>query len=254
VNKYSSYLSGIIIFFLVVNSVNKVYPQKYLDFKTWDTDSLLLLLPGQLAEERVNTLNFLATSFSPGEFDLARQYAKEAIELATELDFGEGIAAAYMNLGHINTFQSNYPDALKNYYESLRLYEELDKKNSVASLYYHIAVTHYFARNYDKAIEFGNISLDKYREPLMHGTTVGSLRDTIKVFGGISLIYEHKSMWDKSFKIRKRYLEVAEEFNFETINLVISSFMLGVMYIYMGKSDSGKIYYNKALEYMITRL
>jgi len=114
----------LVIVFLFISCSISSYSQKYIDFKTYDVDSLLLILPGQIGEERVNTLNFLSTSLSPDEFVSARQYAEEAMEVATELDFREGIAEAYRNFGHIYTFQSNYPEALNNYYESLRLYQD----------------------------------------------------------------------------------------------------------------------------------
>ena len=126
------------------------FTQKYINRETYNVDSLLLFLPDQLAEERVNTLNNLSVSLFFEEFDLSEHYAEEAMSLAKELNYEEGIAAGFRSYGHLYQYQGNYPQALNSYFEALSRYEKLDKKHTVAWVCYDIATTHYFARNYEK--------------------------------------------------------------------------------------------------------
>ena len=67
----------------------------------YNVDSLHLILPGQQAEERVNTLNRLAVSLYFEKIELAEQYAEEALNLAKELDYQEGIANAFWNFARM---------------------------------------------------------------------------------------------------------------------------------------------------------
>jgi hypothetical protein len=82
--------------------------QKYICLKTYNIDSLLLILPDQTGEERVNSLNNLAVSLSFIDYDQSMHYANEAMNLAKELNYKEGIAAAFRNHGQIFVYQGNY--------------------------------------------------------------------------------------------------------------------------------------------------
>jgi len=138
----------------------KCFSQQYIYLETYNVDSLLLVLPDQQAKDRINTLNRLSISLCYEKFAKSEQYATEAMNLAKELDYPEGIADAYRNFGHIAFFRSNFPDALNYYLESLQLYEEQDRKYTMARVYFDIAKTHLFARNYEKAFYYGNIAMD----------------------------------------------------------------------------------------------
>ena len=121
-----------VICFVLVSLMCECFAQKFLNFDTYNVDSLLLILPGQGGEERVNTLNNLAVSIYFKEFDLGEQYAEEALNLAKELDYQEGIADAYWNFARMYGYLGNFPDGLNIGFEALRIYEKLGKKYTVA--------------------------------------------------------------------------------------------------------------------------
>ncbi|NQV02716.1 MAG: tetratricopeptide repeat protein, partial [Bacteroidia bacterium] len=158
-------------------------------------------------------------------------------------------AAAIRNFGHLNFYQSNYPDALNNFLEALHIYEKLDQRNAVGQVYYDIARTHYMARNYEKAIEYGYITLDKYRERLEGSATVGSVRDTINVIGGLGLVYSEMGMSDKVLEIRLQILDANKRNSLGITERILYEFLIGTSYFVMGETDSAKVYFDKTLAY-----
>jgi tetratricopeptide (TPR) repeat protein len=124
-----------------------------MNLKTYDVDSLMLVLPGQQAKEQVNTLNNLAVSLSFIDFDQSIQYAAKAMALAKDISYEEGKADAFRAYGNIYFYPGNYPLALNNFNEALSIYEKLEKKRKAGWICYDIARTHYSARNYEKTVQ-----------------------------------------------------------------------------------------------------
>jgi len=242
-------ISRTFICFVLLSLIGECFAQEYLYLETYNVDSLLLELPDQHAEDRINTLNRLSISLCYEEFAKSEQYAIEAMNLAKELDYQEGVADSYRNFGHIAFYQSNFPDALNNYFESLHLYEKLDKKYSVARIYLDIAKTHLSAGNYEKTFDYGNIALDKFREPLEGGPAVGNLRDTTTLILGIALAYQDQGMFDKALEIYLEALEVGGKNNFGNTEMMLITLLVANCYFWTGENDSAKVYWEEALTY-----
>jgi len=238
----------IIVFLFICCSIIG-YSQKYINLKTYNVDSLLLILPDKVGEERVNTLNNLAVSLFFVDSDESTHYAEEAMSLAKELDYQEGIAAAYRNFGYINFYQGNYQDALNNAFELIRIYEKLEKKNTVAMIYHEIAWLHYMASNYEKAIEYEYIALEIFREHTDDGITVVNARDTINIYKGLIEMYYYLGKEDKSLELHLVVLDLAKRNNFSNIELMIKTWAVGHGFSSIGESDSAKTYFFKALAY-----
>lgn len=229
--------------------MGECFSQKYINLKTYNIDSLLVILPDQVREERVNSLNCLTVSLSFVDYDQSKQYADEAMNLAKELDYKEGIAAAFRNYGQIYVYQGNYPQALSNYLEALSIYDKLGEKNTAGWVCYEIAKAHYFANNYGKTIEYGNIALNIFRERTDDGNTVGNLRDSIAIYGGLAETYAVIGMFDKSLELDLKVLDIMKKNNFKNIELMIATFHAGAQYYALGEPDSAKDCFYKALAY-----
>jgi len=225
------------------------FAQKYINLETYNVDSLLLILPDQQAEDRVNSLNNLAVSLSFIDYELSKQYAAEAMNLSKELNYEEGMAAAFQNYGHIYVYQDNYPQALRDYLEALSRYEKLNNVHTAGWICYHIAKTHYFARNFERTIEYENMALDKFRERKEGGATIGNVRDTIMTFQAIALTYSYMGMTEKAKNLFLMVLEVLRKNNFGITNMMLITFRIGVDYLLIGETDSAKVYFVKALAY-----
>ena len=237
------------ICFVLISLMFECFSQEYIYLETYNVDSLLLVLPDQHAEDRINTLNKLSISLCYEEFAKSEQYALEAMNLAKELDYQEGIADSYRNFGQIAFYQSNFPDALNYYLESLHLYEKLDKKYTVARVYFDIAKTHLSAGNYEKLFDYGNIALDKFREPLKGGATVGSVRDTTTLILGFALAYKDLGMFDKALETFLKMLELEKKNNFGNTEMMLTALLVANCYFWIGENDSAKVYWDKALAY-----
>ena len=242
-------LPRIFAFIVVISFACEGITQKFIYLETFNVDSLLLILPNQHDEDRVNSLNGLAVSLFFVDNTQSIQYADEAMSLARELNYDLGMAAAHRNYGYIFQYQGNYPYALKNYFEALSGYEKMDKKRTSALICHEIAITYYLAKNYEKTIEYGNIALDKYRERTQGGATVGNLRDTMNVIDGLGLIYFLLGECDKSLSNTLRYLEVGKRNNFEKTDIFLHIILAGERFRCNGETDSAKVYLKKALLY-----
>jgi len=234
---------------LLISLMSNCFAQKFINLETYNVDSLLLILPGQQAEEKVNLLNNLAVSLSFIDFERSKQYADEAMNLSSELNYEEGKAAAFRNYGHIYAYQGNYPQALSGYFEALSRYEKLDKKHTAGCICRDIALTHIYARNYEKTIEFGYMALDKFGERTGGGATVGSVRDTISIYQGFAITYLYLGMIEKSNDLFIKIIDVGTKNNFGITELMIQTFRLGANYLLIGETDSAKVYFDKALLY-----
>ncbi|MCD4682404.1 MAG: histidine kinase [Bacteroidales bacterium] len=234
---------------LLVFTTHYGISQKFVNLKTYNVDSLLLILPGQQAEERVNSLNNLAVSLSFVDYQQSKQYADDAMHLANELKYDEGVAAAYRNNGHIHFSQGNYPSALNNYHEALILYEKLDKKHTAAWVCYDIAKTHYCARNFEKTVEYGNTALEIFHEPVERNLTVGTVKDTIRIIEGLALAYGNLGMFNKSIELYQQALEIGQLNNFGITEMLIMTLKIGTDFLLLGETDSAKVYFGKALAY-----
>jgi tetratricopeptide (TPR) repeat protein len=225
------------------------FSQKFACLETWDPDSLLSVLPNQYGEERVNTLNRLATSVHFEDTASGRKYADQAMELADQLNYEAGKADAFRNKGHLYQYLSNYPKALQNYYEALSIAERLDQKHTVYWLVYDIASTHFYAGNYEKAVEYGNVAIEKCNERLPEGQMVGSVADSVHFGFGISQTFVLMGRPKESLKYRLQLLGVMSKNNFPEIEKLINTWTIGADYYGLGVADSAKFYFQKALSF-----
>lgn len=225
------------------------FPQKYLTLPYYNVDSLMELLPGQQGEERVNSLNCLAVMLFYEKTDVSIAFTEEAMNLAKELEYDKGIADACRNWGYIYQYQGSFPKALDNYLEALSLYEKLDLKHTVAWVYYDIARTHYLASNYEKTIEYGYKALDVFRERKDRGSTVGDVKDTVLVYGGLALAYRLMGDPGKAVEMNRMVLDLMNRNHFEKAVIAILTWSVGYDYHSLDEIDSAKIYMHRTLAF-----
>ena len=75
---------------------------------------------------RVDLLNEIADMLYAKDIDKTLLYAKEAGDLAVNLDYKFGKAESLMNIGTYHYWKANYPEALDFKLKSLKIFEELD--------------------------------------------------------------------------------------------------------------------------------
>mgnify|MGYP001574847132 CR=1 FL=1 len=112
--------------------------------KNWnDTASVVRLM-----------LNIGFTEFKVGHSSVAMEYHTKALELAKKINFVNGLAYAYSNLGIMNTEMKNYIQALEYLHQSNKLYEELGLKLGVVQGLNSIGLVYFKIGKYDQAIKY----------------------------------------------------------------------------------------------------
>jgi tetratricopeptide (TPR) repeat protein len=239
----------IFISILILSLSLHVPAQKFITIQTWDTDSLLSVLPGQLAEERVLTLNRLVASLFFRDHTLSLKYADSAMALAKQLKYEEGLAGAFRNYGHIYFYLGNYPESLNSYFEALSVYERMGRLHDVMMSYYEIAKTHFMAGNYQATLRYGFRALELCRTPLKERGTVGGVRDSVTFFGGIGEAYTPLGMHAEALKYDLEALELLNRHHYPAIERLVFTWVVGVTYLEIGKYDSAKMYLYKTLAF-----
>jgi signal transduction histidine kinase len=127
---------------------------------------------------RVNLLNRLANSMRETDNEAAFKYSEEAYNLARDLDYPRGKAAALGNLGWIYYRKADYVRALQLSIESMMISEQTGDKAEMAKAMNSIASISYEQKQYNKALaEFRRALVLSYEanEPKVIGLTLNNI-------------------------------------------------------------------------------
>jgi tetratricopeptide (TPR) repeat protein len=117
-------------------------------------DSLKAVLDTARNEQKVKTLNELFRAHLQFDPVTAIGYAREALNLGTEINDKRGSAAAYNNIGVAYRSQGAFDKALEYYIHSLRLYEELEHKEGIATTKNNISTVYSIKGDYSPALKY----------------------------------------------------------------------------------------------------
>jgi serine phosphatase RsbU (regulator of sigma subunit) len=119
-------------------------------------DSLKMLVSqsAQDTEAVNNRMRLLREYVRAAEFDSAKKYAQEALMLSIRLGWLKGQAGNYNNMGVVNHFLGNYPEAIDYYTKAIRLRQALGDTPGVAGAYNNLAKIYFNQGNYPKTLEY----------------------------------------------------------------------------------------------------
>ncbi|MEP6738355.1 MAG: tetratricopeptide repeat protein, partial [Chryseolinea sp.] len=140
-------------------------------------DSLNAVLDTAKSERKVKTLNELFGANVSSNPIKALGYAREALNLATEINDKKGMGAAYNNLGIIYRNQGALEKALEYYLASLKIYESLDNKVGVASSKNNISTIYSIKQDYAEAMKYLEDSYNIFKEIGDQDRIIGSLNN-----------------------------------------------------------------------------
>jgi tetratricopeptide (TPR) repeat protein len=203
-------------------------------------DSLLTLINKDNADtNQVIHLLKLSTAFQKaGNTKEALKYVNKALALSGSIIVGnskgwaKGMAKACLRKGSIYEGAYNYPEALKNNYESLKLGKLINDKAVIANAYNSIGTIYSNQSNYVDALSSFFNSLDARRE----------INDNVGIansYKSIGNIYYYLSDYSEALKYYLATLKIAE--NIKDKNLLASSYN-NIANIYFFQKD-----YSKAL-------
>ena len=164
-----------------------------------------LVKTGNEDTSTVNNLNLLSLEFrNISEFDSAYHYASRALLLSKKIIFKQGEANAYTKIGAINHLQSNYPEALKNYFSALQIRNEINDQPGIAASYNNIGLTLRFQGNYPEALKYLLLALKMFED-------LGDKNGISSCYGNIGLIYSGQANYSEALKNYFASLKIKEQ-------------------------------------------
>lgn len=174
---------------------------------------------------RVKRLVNLSNNLSNSDFKNAIQYANEALDLASKVNYIKGKAKAYNSLADAYWFHSDYEKAQQYYFKAYRINDSIHDQKAVAFSLYNIG--------WILCIQQHNYESDKYLYQSLQ--IYQSIKDTsglLSIYNALASYYVDRSLNEKT---TKQYFDSA-----------IVYFNKGVNYAKQSKSYSnlGKYYGN----------
>src|SRR5258706_1705337 len=212
-------------------------------------DSLLKVLKTQNEDtSKVNVLNALSTQFllSKNITD-AKKYAAEALLLAENKDFKNGIVKANIILGNISVRQGNncydldnLPEALENYLIALKIFEKNEADKEIAKTRRNIGMVYWYLGNYSEALNNHLISLSVYEKNKDKKAVAVAYND-------IGNIYETEGNSVEALKNYLAGLKICNEAG-DKKSMINRLFNIGFLYDGQGDYSSALKSFSDALE------
>ena len=169
-------------------------------------DSLADILPELSGKALIDAYNMLALAYSLNDETKSLNYARRALELATQENYPEGKAMALYCKANCQYGLDNYSEGLTNQLAALHLYDSLDMLHAKGSILSLIAHIHFSAGSPDLACNYMKQALEAF-EPL---------NDTILLLYPLSFleyIYLNQGDTTNAIKTVKRKLDLAIKSN-----------------------------------------
>lgn len=167
--------------------------------------------------------------------------AEQAKDLAQKIEFKNGEAYAYKNIGLAYLVQSKYIEALQNYQQSLKIFEEINFDEGVANLLGNIGVIYYYQGDNLKA-------LDYYLRSLKIAERTGNKLRIMTMLNNVGAIYGlKKATYDKALEYYSQALPLCEDLN-DNNSLGGISVNVGDIYFQEGNNEKALLYFNRALK------
>ncbi len=204
-------------------------------------DSLLTELPKQKADtDKVKIVGSVAKVYLNMDLDKALKFARQALELAEQIQWKKGIASANSVLGTYHSSRSEYAEALTCYQKARGLYEEIGDKIDYAVVTGNIGNVYDAQSDYVRALEY-NLKALNINENL------GNKRGMMIALGNIGLIYDERGDYVKALEYYFKNLRLGEETG-EKEAMAASIGNIGGIYEHQHDYAKALEYYLKALK------
>ncbi len=238
-------------------------------------DSLEQLLPQKLNKDKVDVLNQLSSEYCyEGNLQKSRDYADQAILLATEINYIKGLAEATKNTAeyfyeleifdnsaeyYLKSFDyyqklndkenmsycanvtgicyrkiSEYDTAIKYHFLSLQIAEEIQNDNRISAAVYSLGLLYHSIEDFDNALQYYNRSLEY---DILNNDSLGMA----KSYTNLGLIYKKKNDIKTTIELYNKALDLYKKLN---DNLGIAIIINNFGFLYQANKQ-----YTKSIEY-----
>jgi len=167
-------------------------------------DSLLAVLDTARNEYKVKTLNELFRANLDAEPLKAVGYAREALNLATEVGDKKGQAASYNNLGIAYRTQGALDKALEYYITGLGIYETLGNKEGIATTKNNISTIYSIKRDYGQAMKYLEESYTLLLEIKDENKLIGSMNNLGNLHTEIQLYEQAMKYYTQAYQLSEQ--------------------------------------------------
>lgn len=204
-------------------------------------DSLKKVISTSTADSvTVNGLIELSGLYLSTDLDKAIAYGNQARTIADKTGFQKGLAYAYkaIALGYFN--QSNYPEAIIQFQNSLDVFESIKFKTGISNILSNLGAIYYYTGNNTKAIDYHLKSL-KVSEEIKDKVRIGTSMNNIG-----SVYKSNPATVDKALEYFLKALPIFEGVKYDA-GIGTASGNIGEIYF-------DRKQYDKALPYLVTSL
>ena len=200
-------------------------------------DSLNQVMATAKGDLKVKTLNEFFRAYINSDPVKAIEYAREALELATEIDDKKGTAASYNNLGVAYRNQGALDKSLEYYLISLQLYQTLQNKEGIATTKNNIGNIYSFKKDYGQAMKYFEESRTEFLEINDQQRLIGSINNLGNLHNDLQLYEQALKFYTEAFQLSQQSGKVfADPLN-----------NIGNLYFKQGNYQRAVEYYKRAL-------
>ncbi len=181
-------------------------------FDAWcqrrEIDSLARLLDTtQLGIPAVDVMNELAIQYTNVNADTAIYYAGEALEMAEQLDYKKGIAAAYARMGSAYFSKAQDDLSLESYLKSLKLSEEINDSTNLCFVHQGLGIIYDIMGQEEDAM----VSL---RKALRIADLLSLNQRKANIYRSMSVVGNQIYSKDSAMSFIKESLRISEDLNY----------------------------------------
>ncbi len=202
--------------------------------------------------DKVQLLNTIADEYKAGNPKLMQQYAKEALQLATKINYSVAKGNALLNLGNSNILLGNYPQALQFFSEAQIVFEKAidnaanenskEINNGLARAYGSLGVVFSEQNNYAKALQYHLKAVKIYEADK-------DLAKCARVYNNIGVVYKSQGEDFKALNYFIKCLKIQEKMGDNTVGITTTN--VGNIYLKQKNYDKAFEYYNKAKQLFV---
>jgi serine phosphatase RsbU (regulator of sigma subunit)/tetratricopeptide (TPR) repeat protein len=190
---------------------------------------------------RVNSLIRL-DKIASGEqkFDSSIYYAKQALEIATELNWTKGMGVANIDAGVSYWYMGNYTESLNMNYAALGLFQKIDDQKGISQAYNNMGIVYASQKNFNKALECYLITLTIKKQ-------LGDTKSTSSTLINIGSAYDNLKEYDKAFVYYREALTLKRTMG-DKRGEGICMLNIGQAHVKVGNMDSALYYLDESLK------
>lgn len=199
------------------------------------------------SEASVDSLLELGDEKRDRDSSLSFRVARQAVTIAAEIDYKEGLAGAYNLMGMKYLDFGDHELAHEHYLKSMRLEEELGNREGIASLFNNISLIYAKQEDYETAAKYLEASIDTWKE-------INSEQETLFATNNLGVIYRRSGQFEKALDLFwKASRQAVEQDEPDSLVYSIATLNIGNTYRNLGKLNRAKIHLNTALDYFVNK-